>query len=182
MWKKITSSLVCLAFILRCTVAYAQDPVPESESPLVKLKPNIPLIDMELQPGENDPGEAISPLKKGQKIPFTGLGFSISAVAKFYVWFEYYDKFLEIEKNYLKDKLEAEHRLEIANLEASNKADLAISQVKVDSAMGQVELLQKQLEKEINSRPNITLWTSLGVVAGVGVTILIAYALSDSSN
>jgi len=169
MLKKIISIITCLAFVAKIGTAHAEVPVPETNFP------SLPSIDV--PPDEIDPGEAISPLKKNQKIPFTGLGISPRAILKINVWLKFNNERIEIEKNYVKEKMQAQCDYEVEKQKIVSKADIEVAQAKIESNLKQVELLQKQLKQEIESRPNVTLWTGLGILGGVGLTLLVVYAV-----
>ena len=73
--------------------------------------------------------------------------------------------------------MQAQCDYEVEKQKIMSKADIEVAQAKIESNLKQVELLQKQLKQEIESRPNVTLWTGLGVLSGVGLTLLVVYAV-----
>ena len=86
MKNKIISLVVCVSFFIS-TISHAIEP----------LRLNIPTV--LLPEGEPNPGAAISPLRKGNKAPFTGVHLSPEAVATLLAHYKFLADQIEIEVN-----------------------------------------------------------------------------------
>tara|TARA_B100000131_G_C17836507_1_gene499973 strand:- start:50 stop:478 length:429 start_codon:yes stop_codon:yes gene_type:complete len=121
-------------------------------------------------------GEEISTIKKGEAAPFDGTLFSTSAAARILVELESAKESCKIECDKAVEEKSAELQLKYDMLLASKTA----LQYKYDETLiiknDQIDFLQNQVKK-----PKISheLSFALGILAGVGLTMGSAYALSQ---
>lgn len=129
---------------------------------------------------EIDPGASVSPLKKNQRAPFTGVLLSPMAVALLTTKLNSLDEEIQLELNKLRAELMAEMKLKLDNQKSTYEADISILNSNLESVTAQRQSLYEQLQNEIKNRPSKPLWFSLGVLSGVGLTIGILFAISNS--
>lgn len=136
----------------------------------------------ELQPGEPSVGEAISPMKKGQKAPFTGVLLSPAAVIKIVVDINNIPETIALERKDATKKCETSctFRLEWSKIELGT--DKKILKANLDAEKKQNAILVGRIEKLEKKQPNIPLWTASGAVAGIVTTVLIVFAVSKAEN
>lgn len=170
--KKRFASLVAFTVISTSIPAFADPPTPAPST--------IPVAPP-LQPGEPDVGTAISPMKKGQVAPFTGVLLSPAAVAT-----------TTVNLNSIKDqvKIEVDHANAVAQAQctaATNAAkiqadaDAKIAQAKLDAALSENKILTDRLQKVESSQPNVVLLLGGGVLVGVGITVLTAWGMNHAT-
>ncbi len=172
----ITSTSICNAY------EYSLSPDPEvdtSIAPKTTLTfPEIP----EIPESEPDVGEAISPMKKWQRAPFTGLLLSPGAIAS--IMYDLQDKedLIAIEVNKATKKLNLLHSHEISILKIRSESDSKINKLRIEEQNKEIEKLDLQIKKERESRPDPLLWASIGAGAGVILTTLTAAIIVSVSN
>lgn len=182
MKKKISSILVSLS-LLFSQIAIAQDieinpdPDPKEKSTTVKLPPSPQPL-----PGEPDVGDAISPMKKGQVAPFTGLLLSPSAVATIISDIQTQKDRTKLEVKRATSLLHANHEHEKAIIKIRNESDSRISQLRIDQQKKELDRLDSLLKKEREDRANPATWVSIGVVGGVILSTLTAAVIVSVSN
>lgn len=141
---------------------------------MVKANPDLPQVNV--PESESNIGEAISPIRKGQKAPFTGVLLSPAAVATLSVRLNSFQDEIQLEINKIKSEAAAEAQLIIAQKKAEFEADLTIIKANLEFSEKEKEFLQKSLEEEKRNRPSRSIWFSLGVLTGAGVTLTILFA------
>lgn len=139
----------------------------------------LPQVDVPA--AEQDVGEAISPLKKGDRAPFSGVHLSPKAVAKIKVELDSFDDRLKIETDRTLGEAQANFDKRIADVEARAEADKKISDAKLEYNDFIVKQLDKRLQEEIDSRPSVMLIIAGTVVVTAAVTVLTYYVASQSS-
>lgn len=162
--KSLVASLM-LAVTLISSVADAQ----------VTFPPVAPV------PGEISVGAAVSPMRKGQTAPFTGVLLSPEAVAKVIVDYNNAKEQTEIEAQKAREVQKAQDQLLIDNLMADLQREKAIADAQVKSRDGQVKILTDALEKAEKDKPNPTLWAGIGVAVGVAVTLLTVFVVGSAT-
>lgn len=165
MFKYLLSCVLSISLVSKDLTVFAQDfelPVPV------------------LLEGEPDPGRVISPIRKGQRTPFSGVVLSPQAVATLIVRLNSLDEEIQIEINRVKAEMMAEMSLRLAQQKSSYEADLSIVRANLDSAEAQKNILGDKLQKEIRNRPSRAIWFSLGVLGGVGLTVGVLFAVANS--
>lgn len=132
--------------------------------------PEIP----EIPESEPDVGEAISPMKRWQRAPFTGLLLSPRAIASIMYDLQEKQDLIEIEVNKVTKKLNLLHNHEISILKIRNESDSKIDKLRIEEQKKEIEKLDLQIKKERESRPDPLLWASIGAGAGIVLTTLTA--------
>lgn len=177
MFKKFVSTLLC--FLLPVTLtngAWAQTPEPKTMAE--KLENALNLLDV--PEAESQLGEAISPLYKGYRAPFAGVHLSPAAVAFIYVELKNIAKTVEIEAQRAKKEAEVNCAYELEKKKIGYEADIKILDVKLEATGRTVNFLEKKLLEEEEKRKNVYLWTGLGFLAGVGLSLLTVYVVSET--
>lgn len=177
MKNKLINFIVALS-IVTSSAALAEDyklsPDPDEE---VSLGPKTTLTFPQLPDiaqNEPDVGEAISPMKRWQKAPFTGLLLSPGAVASIMFDLQAKEDLIAIEVERATTKLNLLHTHELSVLKIRNEADKKIDKLRIDEQKKEIERLDLQIKKERESRPDPFFWASIGAGAGVILTTLTA--------
>ena len=170
--------LTLIASMTLSPIAMAQDynPDPGEEDLSSASLPQLPPIP---QPGKNEQpvGTAISPMKKGQTAPFTGLLLSPEAIAQIIVDIQTKEADIQIEVQRATDELNAEHEHDMTVARIRNESDNKLSQSRIDAQKKEIDRLDVELKKEKDDRPSPIVWTAIGVAAGVLVSTLTASAI-----
>lgn len=174
--KKLIASLLIGAQLAVAAPAFA-DPPP---APTVVL-PAPP----QPAPGEKDVGAAISPMKKGQIAPFTGILLSPKATATIIAQLDSLQEQIKIEVDHARAEEKAKCDFQVAETKNKLETDKKILQAQVDDQGKQITILNDQLKKEEANRPNTPLWVGLGtgagLIIGVGLSALTVYAIGHAS-
>lgn len=179
MLNKVLSVFLC--FLLPLTAikkVYAEIPAPKTLAEKLESVVNL----LEVPEDELGIGEAISPLYKGNKAPFSGVHLSPMAVAFIYVELKSVAKTIEIEVERAKKEAEAYHKYEINKKKIEYDADVKVLNVKIEANEKNISFLEKRLIEEEKKRESVPLWTGLGFLAGVGISLLTVYVVSETVN
>jgi hypothetical protein len=172
MFKRISSIFVAASFLAQSTIAGAQEaPFPPAPEP---------------GPGEVNVGAAVSPMKKGQLAPFTGVLLSPEAIARVTV---------ELSSNLERTKIEVQKAVaeadarcdnEKSNMKTTLDADKKILSIQLDERDKRIQILNDQIEKNGDSSSNIPLWLGIGAgtgfLVGVATTVVIVYSVNQAQN
>jgi len=163
MKKKIISAILLTSF---------------TTSTIVKAEELTRLPKIETPYGEIDPGEALSPMNKGQKAPFTGVLLSPKAVAKVIVDLKSVDDKVQLEVgNAVRMQQEICLR-EATKTNITVEADKKILMASIDEKIRTIKLYENQLKKETKKAdPGMVL--GIGVAIGVALTTLSALIVSQ---
>jgi hypothetical protein len=172
MFSKIVSTLV-LVSLLTSNVAVAQEQ--SNQNALSSAKPA-------LEAGEQDPGKVLSPMKKGQKAPYTGVLLAPQTIASVIADYEAVPEKVKLEVK--KAVAEAQNKCDrsLADAKASCEADKAALQSQIDDDKKVIKAYDEQLKVLRDKQTNPLLWTGVGVVGGVAVTLLTVFAVSAAKN
>lgn len=129
---------------------------------------------------EPDPGSVITPMKKGDKAPYTGVLLSPKSTASILVQLKSVDERIKIEVNKARGDEKAQCTKATSDELAKHEADVKVLNASVEEKIKRIEFLEKKLDAEIKSHPNVALWTSLGVVGGIAVTSLTFYLVTQA--
>lgn len=176
--KKIVSSVVLASFLSSQTI-FAQSVSPDPDPPKPSIENELPKP--ELLPGEKDPGLAISPMKKGQKAPFTGVLLSPAAVANVIVELKSFDERIQLEVNAAIKKEQAACVKKLADAKTACDGDKASLQSSIDEKDRSINSLNQRIKKLESEQTNPVLWTSIGAGAGIVLTVLTAFAISKAT-
>lgn len=135
--------------------------------------------------GEVDVGAAISPMKKGQIAPFTGILLSPKATATIIAQLNSIQDQIKIEVDHARAEEAAKCQYKVDETTNRLETDKKILQAQVDDKGKQVNILTEKLKQEEANRPNTPLWVGLGagagVVVGIGISVLAVWATSHAS-
>lgn len=143
-----------------------------------QANPSITLPTQTLQPGETDVGPIISPMKKGQVAPFTGILFSIVAAASIVATINGIPNQIKVEVDHQTALDKAQCDFDKAEQKNISDTTNKVLQAQLDGSTKQVNILTDQVKKLEDGRPNTALWFGLGAGAGVVVTVLLTLALA----
>jgi len=157
-------SCVMLGSLLATNIVHAQDVV----------LPPVPVMEL----NEPNVGEAISPLKLGQKAPFTGILFSPAAAAKINTELKNVPEQINIEIDRVNKICNAECQFKLNNVTIERRTDQQIASARLSSAVSENELLVNRIKKLENSQSNVLWWTIGGFAGGALVTVLVVVSTS----
>lgn len=180
--KKIIVFNLLIAQLMSQVAPAMADPITQKSetTTLIQSLPN-------LQPttGEIDVGAAISPLKKGQISPFTGVLLSPKATASIIVQMGNLQEQIKIEADNAKEKAEAQCEYDKSSQKIEFETDKKILQAQLDSKILQISELDKIIKENEKNKSNTPLWVGAGIagglIVGVGLTVLTAYSLNQVS-
>lgn len=130
--------------------------------------------------GETDVGEALSPMKKGQKAPFTGVLLSPRAAAKITVDMQNVDEKIDLAVKRVQEEDAARCTAKVEETKINADADKKILQARIDASLRDNNTLINRIDKEEKDRPNVFLWATGGAVGGVLATVLIVYVAGQA--
>lgn len=153
--KKFIATMLACAMLATSTAGLAQT-----------LPPAPALV-----AGEADVGNAVSPMKKGQTAPFTGVLLSPGAVATISVNLDSItDKIkIEVEKAQGDDKAQCDAATNALKIQAT--ADNKRLQAELMASTTDNKTITDRLAAVEKDKPNLTLWVSGGVVGGIVLTL-----------
>ena len=138
---------------------------------------DAPSIPAPPKTSEPDPGPVMSPLKKGQAAPFTGVLLSPSAAASIIAEIKSIDAKVAIEVDKATKDVAAKGSFDLKESEAKCVADKKVLQAGMDSR----DVRIKMLEDKVGSAPNPMLWASLGAAGGIAITALTVFIVTSAS-
>lgn len=116
-------------------------------------------------------------LSQGAPAPYEGVLFDVNATASLLTLSDYYSQQHQIRLEFTVDSLQAEHDLEIKNLNIrldSLQREYAQTVFQKDN---EIATLQQVVKK--NSRKNPWLWALIGGAVGAGATVAIVETVRD---
>lgn len=134
----------------------------------------------ELQSGEPDVGPAVSPMKKGQIAPFTGVLLSPKAVATVTVNMQLIPEQVKIEVDHAVAVEKAQSAAALNEQKIKADADAKVAEARLNAALAENKIVSDRLKKVEDSQPNLWLWVGGGVIAGAGLTVLTVWASSQA--
>jgi hypothetical protein len=146
-----------------------------------KIIPDAP----PLAQGEVDVGQAISPMKKNQIAPFTGVLLSPAAVAKILTELNSAAESTEIEVTKTKHEEVAKCDFRVNDAILPLKTDIKILNASNDEKKKRIVVLNETIKEQAKNQTNTPMWVALGVgtgfVVGALTTVLITYSVTQSS-
>ena len=164
------STIVLATTILSATPAWADD--------TTTFMATVPVPVSTVQP----PAEpTIVPVRPGSVIPWSGLLLNPAAVAQ-----------IKVELDSAKQQCAIVTQRAVAEQKAQSDYDAALQKAAAERQQAELNASVKSKTAEINSltqrlsqaekdRPNAYLWTGLGFGAGIAVTVLTVFAVSQAS-
>lgn len=171
--KKLIASLLVGAQLALSVPTFAQDAPAKQATAVTIPQAPTPL------PGEPDVGAAVSPMRRGQVSPFTGILLSPKAIATIMVELNSIQDVVKIETDRVKAEADARCEFRVSQLKIAMEADAKIAQAKLDARQRELDVVTERLKKVENSSPDPLLWGGLGFGAGalsVILTIVIVQA------
>ncbi len=153
----------------------------EKKVPNVELSKVVKDVVPEMPSSEKDL-TAISPMRKSQFAPFTGVLLSPMAIATIISEIKFQQEKIDIEVKKAVETTTAEFAYKQQIFENRCTADKKVLEVSVEEKKKQIELLDSTIKAEIESRPNPVMWSLLGLAAGVVVTTTTASIITAVSN
>lgn len=174
--KKLLAPLLILSHLTVVVPSWA-DPI--------TLPSTITLPELAPVKGEPDVGAAVSPLKKGQLAPFSGVLLSPRATATIVAQINSTTDRIKLEVDHAQAEAAAHCDYEVSEVKTHAEADGRVLQAQVDERDKRLAILNEQLKQEEANRTNTPLWVGLGagagVVVGIGLTVLTAYAVNRAA-
>ncbi len=162
--KRLTSALLVATVLVTSVPVYA-DPLPEAPALVV---------------GEPDIGPAISPMKKGQTAPFTGVLLSPKASATITVELDSIAEKVVIEVARARAEEQAVCAYKVNETKIKLDADLKVALAMYGAKRDENKILSERLKKVEDDRPNVLLWTGLGAGGGIVLTVLTIFAVNSA--
>lgn len=159
------SSLLVCAMVASPNVCLADPPAALPPSP-------------ELQPGEPDVGAAVSPMKRGQIAPFTGVLLSPKALATVVADLNSMTDQIKIEVDRARGEEKARCDFSVSQVRTELETDKKIMQAHVDDDQAQLRILEDHLKKAEQSQSNALIWGFVGLGSGIAVSLLTVAVVS----
>ena len=170
--KKFIASLLITSMTFS-SVAFGEPPTAEKVPPAVAAPSAT-------APPLNDPA-MISPLKQGQPAPFPGVLFSPRAAASVAADISTFQERIKIEVAAAVRLSEAQKDYKYNELNTTCVADKSRFTATVEANEKRIKILETDLDTTRRETPNTTLWFGLGAGAGVVVTVLTVFAVSQAT-
>ena len=123
--------------------------------------------------------ETVSPIKIGQIAPYSGMLVSSAAIARIISDIQTQPEITAAEIKRAVDTVKAEDQIKLDTLNSKIAYMQTTSEASIKARESQIAALQKQLAAVDRSKPNVPLWTGIGAVSGVIVTILTVFAVTQ---
>jgi hypothetical protein len=155
--KKLIASLLITMQLFAAAPALADPPtLPDPPAPV---------------PGEVDVGAAISPMKKGQVAPFTGILLSPKAAATVIAELNNFEARVKVEVDHAVAVNQAQCDFKLSEQKTTADADKKVLNAQLEERNKRIDILNGIIKKQEEDRPNVMLWTGLGVAGGVIITL-----------
>jgi hypothetical protein len=140
----------------------------------------IVLFPFHVQASQQDPDDSLKIdgrllyIGKGERTPFEGILFDITAAAKLKIDKQFMLLKFDLEKDFLRKKLNAEHTLALSKLQI--KYDTL--QEKHKTLLGIKDKEIERLTEIVTKKRDYTIyWTAGGIIVGIALTIAVVYAV-----
>ena len=124
---------------------------------------------------------AISPLKKGQPAPFSGVLFTPRAAASVATEISTFRERSRIEITAAVASAEAKKDFKYDEAAAACKTDKNVLRTAVETERNRSILLEKEFKKLKDEMPSKNLWLGIGVLGGATLTLLTVFAVSRAT-
>lgn len=151
-------------------------------TPLAWADPVPPLASSSAAPADSSTPALISPLRRGQYAPFSGILFSPRAAASIVTEAQYSRERARIEAASASASADARARFVIAEIVSRNDADQKRLQAALDTEKIRAETAEKQATELAAASPNRTTWVAIGGALGVLTTLLVVFGVNKASN
>lgn len=171
MFNRLVSTTILLSF-LTSNYARAEEPAANNKV-LIEAVPT-------LDPKESDPGKVISPMRKGQKAPYTGVLLAPQSLASVVAELESVPEKIKIDVNKAVSECQTKCELAASNAATRCTADKAILQSSIDANEKVVKAYDEKVKKLESQKTNPLAWLGVGAAGGIAVTILTVFAVSSA--
>lgn len=135
--------------------------------------------------GEIDVGAAISPMKKNQTAPFTGVLMSPKAVATLIAEFNNLDAKIKIETDKVRSEEKAKGEFSFSELTIRSGADKKIFEAQLEERDKRIAILVDQVSRSDSNKSNPATWaavgTGVGFLLGILLTTATVFAVNKAS-
>jgi hypothetical protein len=166
MWKRLFSLILCFTLIF----SYVRPALADDNG--------VTLPDITVPDGEKDLGAVISPMKKGDKAPFTGILLSPKAVATVIAQLHAANDQIKIEVDRARGEDKAQCDFKLFEAKAKSDADQKVLQAQIDAKQKELNAAEEQLKKAQSSNSWMPVYVGLGAAGGIGLTLLTVYTVS----
>ena len=118
----------------------------------------------------------VAPLASAQPAPFSGVLFSPAAVAQVIAQQDTAAAAQNLAVQHQQELDAAQQKFQLDTQATTCTADKGVLQAQLTDAQKQYDAINQQLKK-MNSGPGAGVWIGIGVVGGIGVTLLTAFAI-----
>ena len=167
--NKIVSGFMAIALTLSSIAAGQQRPTDSASQPT---------------PGSSTSSSgviAISPLKKGQPAPFSGVLFTPRAAASVATEISTFRERSKIEITAAVASAEARKDFKYNEAAAACSTDKSVLGTTVEAEKSRSILLEKEVQKLKDEMPSRNLWLGAGVLGGATLTLLTVFAVSRAA-
>ena len=165
--KKFLAVMLAASMFYSSTAAFAQ-------------KSSVPSPD----PDPEEQIAKISPMRKGNRAPFTGVLFSPRATATVVTEIETFEERMKIEIDKAVRDATAKKQFELNETDSKCTTAKTILQADIDAKSSRIKQLSKDLsdaQDAAANAPSRLLWTGIGVLAGAATAVLITFAVNQAS-
>ena len=124
---------------------------------------------------------AISPLRKGQPAPFSGVLFTPRAAASVATEINTFRDRLKIETTSAVASAEAKKDFKYEEAAAACKADKGMLSATIMSERERSIFLEKEVQRLKDETPSKAMWVGAGALGGVTLTLLTVFAVSRAA-
>lgn len=171
--KFIATVLLAAQVSLFASPAFADPPQPTTVA--------VPLVVPTPPASEPDVGTALSPIRKSQPAPFTGVLVSPGGVASLIAELSSIKTLVKIEVDKARADEQARAQFQVNEVTTHADADKQIAQAQLDARSKEITLLTDQLKKAEENKSNTPLWTGIGFGAGIVITVLTVVVINKAS-
>lgn len=160
--KQLISFVLVMSFTLPATAQNASSgsvPSPDKEEDVAK----------------------ISPLRKGDTAPFSGILFSPRATASVVTDIETIEEKIALEVAKVKRDKDVEKQFELNESNSKCKTQKDVIQAESDAYKNRAKELEDALKIKQEETPSRLIWSGLGALGGIAVTVLITFAVNQAS-
>lgn len=141
----------------------------------------VVLPKIETPTGEVDPGEALSPMKSGQKAPFSGVLLSPKAVASIIARLASIGESVKLAESEATARAEEVCRTEKSTMQIRTKADDTILRARIEDNERNLKRYETQIKEMRDSSIDPGLLVGIGAAGGIILTTLSVLAVSYSN-
>lgn len=174
MFSRVTATVVLFS-ILTPSFVHAQQPSPSS------TKDELIVAKSTAGGDDADPGKVMTPLKKGQKTPYTGVLLAPASVASIVVELESIPEKIRLETDKVQNVCQAKCERNLADVETKLNADKKILQTQIETDKKEIDAYQEQIKKLKDQQTNPFVWLGVGTAGGIALTLLTVFAVSSAT-